>query len=445
MLKTAKPLIDKAVKLYNYLWKDIWNDFRPTFSVRLIKTLNLTVRTLASPTLRSKSYGLTYNTVLAIVPLMALLIAIGKGFGLQEVVTNQVIAIFPSQKAVTETVLQFVDSYLSQTTKGVFLGIGILFLLYTIITLLGQIEYNFNTIWGIKKSRSFANKLVDYIAVCLIVPVLIICSAGFSIFMTSAAQSFFHEPVLAPVINLMLDLLPFFLVCIALTFSFYRLPNTNVKFRYAMISGLVCGVAFQVVQMLFINGQIYVAKYNAIYGSVAFLPLLLIWLQLSWLIVLSGCVITYSAQHVFGFSYTLSSQKISAAYYRKIAVTVATVVVGRYERGENPLTIGEISSRYQLPIPMVQRIVTALKDAEQLYFVDRKSRHEMGIVPSATLLESTVAGLLSTLDTLGQQEFIPDLAQRFEAVDELMNRVSATEYASAENTKIRDLAQTANL
>ena len=310
--------VSKAKSAYGYFWSGVWKDPRKNVWTSIVKTLNLTVRSFTDTGLQNKSMSLTYSTVLALVPALALLFAISRGFGFQDMVQNELYVYFPAQQKAISTATSFVDSYLQQSSQGLFVGIGIVMLLWTLISLLSNIEDAFNSIWGIKKARSLPQKVTDYIAICLMVPVLMICSSGASIFMSTIVQDNLNLPFLTPVINNLLELAPLVMAWLAFTLSYFLIPNIKVSFKYAAISGAVCAIAFQILQLLFVNGQIYVTKYNAIYGSFAFLPLMLIWLQLSWLILLTGCVLTYSLQNVFAYNYMGDISDVSQSYRREV-------------------------------------------------------------------------------------------------------------------------------
>ncbi|MDE5774036.1 MAG: YihY/virulence factor BrkB family protein, partial [Muribaculaceae bacterium] len=341
-------LIDKAVAFGNYCWTGVWKEAQNTFKVRLIKTLNLSVRSFMDRGLQMKSAALTYSTVLAIVPALALLFAIGRGFGFQDLLAANIFSYFPSQHQALETAITFVDSYLKEASGGVFVGVGIIMLLWTLISLLSTIEEAFNNVWDIKKDRTIYQKITDYIAICMLIPVLMVCSSGVSIFMSTVVQSNVHLAFLSPLINIALELSPLVLAWLAFSLSYFLIPNTKVQFKYAAISGAVCAIAFQILQLLFVNGQIYVSKYNAIYGSFSFLPLLLIWLQLSWLVLLFGCVLTYSMQNIFAFNFLGNVTNISPDYHRKIALIVTAAIFERFKTGQKPLTHNEISEIYDI-------------------------------------------------------------------------------------------------
>lgn len=422
----------KALALAEYCWTGVWKDPRRSFGIGLIKTLNLSARSFMDRGLQTKSMSLTYSTVLAIVPAFALLFAIGRGFGFQNLLEDQLYSSFPSQRQAIATALSFVDSYLSQASQGIFVGIGLVMLLWTLISLLSTIEDAFNSIWDIRKTRSMYQKITDYIAICLVIPVLMVCSSGVSIFMGTIAQNNVQLRFLTPVINVLLELSPLFLSWLAFSLSFFLIPNTKVNFKYAAVSGGVCAIVFTVLQLLFVNGQIYVAKYNAIYGSFAFLPLMLIWLQLSWLVLLFGCVLTYSLQNVFTFNFLGDVSGVSAAYGRKITLVVATAIVKGFEAERRPMTRTEISASYDLPIRIVGRTCDKLHKAGLIYFV-MLPKDRIGLTPAIETDRLTVGELFRRVDSTGESDFIPRFStiyhDMFAEFDSLMEETYSREYA----------------
>ncbi|WP_302129260.1 YihY/virulence factor BrkB family protein, partial [uncultured Duncaniella sp.] len=281
----------RAFTLWNYYSEGVWEDNRDTAKVNLVKTLNLTVRSFMSSDLQSAACALTYRTLLAIVPALALLFAIGRGFGFQNLLQSQLYQYFPSQHKALEMAFSFVDSCLAQASEGIFVGVGIVFLLWTLISLLDSVETSFNNIWGVTVDRPFARKVTDYLAICIILPVLMICSGGLRIFMSTTIQKLLPFDFIGPVVGDILDLVSILFGCLFFAGAYALIPNTKVKLKNALITGGIAGITFQILQWLFVSGQIYVSKYNAIYGSFSFLPLMLIWMQFSWLITLAGALI----------------------------------------------------------------------------------------------------------------------------------------------------------
>ncbi|MDE6291176.1 MAG: YihY/virulence factor BrkB family protein [Muribaculaceae bacterium] len=433
-------LIEKGERLYEYCVSGVWSDPRKTMKVRLIKTINLTVQAFLNRDLQIKSMAITYQTVFAMVPALALLLAISKGFGFQEIVEKELYTYFPSQSKALSTALGFVDSYLAEASSGILVGVGIIVLLWTLISLLSNIEDAFNNIWDIKTGRNTIQKIKDYIAIFLLIPVLMILSSGISIFMSSTVLAAVPFAFMTPMVNAFMELIPLVLTWGAFTLCFWLIPNTKVEFKFAAISGAFCAVAFDVLQLLFLNGQIYVSKYNAIYGSFAFLPLMLIWLQLSWLLLLSGCGLTYSMQNVFSYNFFGNLTNVAESYFRKVLLVVTAVVYRRFHIGLSAPTRNTLSMTYGLPIRMVSSIADRLQRAGLIQKNEsRDGKDDPGLIPTTDTDRVMVKDVVARVESAGMKDFIPEFNTTYrQALDEL-NEISEKMYEAAGDKLIRDL------
>ena len=431
-------LIDSVSNSYTYITGGVWQDSRNTLKTRIAKTLNLTLSAFFNSSLQNKSMALTYSTVLSIVPAFALLVAIGRGFGLQDLLERELYKFVPSQGEVVTTALHFVDSYLSTATSGIFVGVGLIVLLWTVISLLSSIEDSFNSIWDVTTTRTLYQKITDYIAICLMIPILMICSSGMSLFMSDVIQSHLNLPFLTPLVNVAFELVPVVLSWLAFTLCYYLIPHTKVKFKYAAISGALAAIAFQVLQMLFMNGQIYVSKYNAIYGSFAFLPLMLIWLQLSWLVLLTGCMLTYSMQNVFTFNLMGDANSISNRGWHYVSLIVMTICVKRFLAKEKPLNTQQIAVNYYLPIRIVGRVVGKLKEAGLIYDVDL-GEDNSGIVPAIEVADFTAGEFLKIFDNVGETEVVPEFNRLYSGLLDATQAGFKQNYEDFRNLLIKDI------
>lgn len=426
---------------WKYCSRGVWGDTRTSFKVNLIKTLNLSVRSFLSADLQSTACALTYRMLLAIVPALALLFAIGRGFGFQNLLTSQLFGYFPSQQKALEAAFRFVDAYLAQASEGLFVGVGILFLLWTLISLVSSVEDAFNRIWGVKYGRSFWRKITDYTAIFLILPVLMICSSGLSIFMSTTLQEAIPLKFMSPAISAMLDCATIVLTCLFFTGAYMLIPNTTVKFKNALMSGILAGLAFQILQWLFVTGQLYVSKYNAIYGGFAFLPLLLIWMQLVWVICLSGAVLCYSSQNIFRFSFTSEVTDISILYRRKITLAIMAVVARRFKMGLQPLRSADFVAEYNIPTRLVEDIVAELADAGLLARVmTGKNENDYALQPATDITGLTVGRVVASVENHGASDFIPGFASEFKKIDVFTDNITGAMVGRGDNTPIADIA-----
>lgn len=431
-------MVDKVMDAWKYCSEGVWNDTRRTFGVKLIKILNLSVSSFFDRGLQIKSMALTYSTVLSIVPALALLVAIGRGFGLQDSVQNELYILFPSQHQVISTFLKFVDSYLTRATQGVFVGVGLIVLLWTLISLLSSIEDAFNNIWDVRRQRTIFRKFTDYITICLMVPVLLICSSGVSLFMSTTIQDVLYFPFLTPLVNLALELAPLFLSWLAFSFSYFLIPNTDVSFKYAAISGAIAAIGFYILQWLFLNGQIYVSNYNAIYGSFAFLPLLLVWLQFSWLLLLTGCILTYSLQNVMTYNFLGDANNISIAALHRITVIIMAVVAQRFLKHETPLTRTELAAQYNLPVRLIGKIIAQLKNAGLVSYVSRDD-NQLAIAPAREVGDMTVGDIIRSYDSMGDSELSPEFNLIYEPLLTMIDDEAADSYKPYDKLKLADV------
>ena len=398
---------------------------RDKWWVALVKTLNLSAKSFMRRDIQSQACALTYRTLLAIVPALALLIAIGRGFGLQQMLRNELFSIFPSQHTAINYALDFVDAYLSNSSGGLFVGIGLAFLLWTLISLVSNIERAFNRIWGLSSGRSLWRQISDYTAMMLILPVLMICSAGISLMVSSTLQALFDATVLPPLVSLSLKGASVVFTWLFFTAAYMLVPNTKVRFRNAVIAGVFAGTGFLVVQWLFVSGQMYVARYNAIYGSFSFLPLLLLWLQLTWMITLAGAVICYSSQNFLHFSHDEEVANISPAYDRLATIAAAAVITRRFVSGKGSTERRLLIERYDIPPQLADSIIARLHHAGVIATTIIDEKHDVyGYAPAIDPATLTVGKVCSMLDNDGHDGFIASFGERFPGVEQLRRQLS---------------------
>lgn len=432
--KAKKPsLAEKAMAVYEYVSSGVWSDTRSGWKINTVKTLNLSVRSFFNSDLQNRACGLTYQTLLAIVPALALLFAIARGFGFQNLIQSQLMASFPAQRKALETALSFVDSYLATSSEGIFVGVGIVFLLWTLISLLSTVEDSFNQIWGVAHGRSFWRKITDYTAIFLILPILMICASGITVFMSTTLQNATPLKFLSPLFGAMLDLASLVLVWLFFAGTYMLIPNAKVKIKNALLAGALAGTGFLILQWAFVSGQVYVMRYNAIYGSFAFLPLLLIWLQLVWLITLSGAVLCYSSQNIVQFAFSNEIDRISDDYKAEIDLAVLTIAVSRFVDNQPPLDELSISKHYGIPIPLVSAAARKLTGCGLLQRVVRNPGDEVtALAPASDPSELTLGDAIRTIRAHGSDDFIPDFDDRF---GQLVGAVDTAEKAMETEAK----------
>lgn len=440
--KEAKfeKLKERALKNWAYLSQGVWQDERRSWKISVIKTLNLSMRSFFNSDIQTQACAMTYRTLLAIVPALALLFAIGKGFGMSGDLQEELYTIFPAQKTAINYAMSFIDSYLKSYSEGVFVGVGVVFLLYTLISLFSNIEETFNLIWGVKDGRSFGRKIVDYTAMLLILPVVMLCASGLSITASTTLQNMVHWEFMTPIIKWVLEGLSWLMTFAFFTLLYLLMPNAKVKLANAALAGVFAGIGFRLLQWAFVSGQLYVSRYNAIYGSFSFLPLMLLWTQLTWVIIFAGGVICYSSQNIFMYSYNEALENISSSYYAKLTLAICAVVVQRFMAGEGATTAHLLVTDYRLPPRLDAMICNKLVRANILSVVDVDAKRDIkGYQPALDPDKITVELVFSRLDQLGSSNFIGDFDKNFPGVAQAYGRMHAHELELTSKMKLTDI------
>lgn len=443
-IERLKAFLNWAIHFITY---DIWRITENEVSglkeiyINAIKTIILAIRGFQSENLQTRASALTYNTMLAIVPLLAVLLGIAKGFGFQNTVREELLDYFPGHQLELDKAFEFVDSYLAQAQGGVIIGIGLILLLYTVISLISSIEDTFNDIWQINKSRPWFRKISDYLALFVILPVLMTSSSGIAIFVSTLQNSFLqHYVFLTPIVELCLHITPYVFTSLAFAGLYIALPNTKVKVVNGLIAGIIAGCAFQFFQLVYISGQIWVSKYNAIYGSFAALPLLLLWLQLSWLICLFGAELSYASQNVKKFSFERDSKNISRRYKDFLTLLIASLIIKRFANGEKPYTADELSDSYRIPIRVTTQILYMLTELKIITEVmvgndDRVIHYQ----PAMDINQISVSLLFEKIDRFGSENFKIDTKGVFNKEWKMLLKTREEMVRSNENILLKDL------
>ena len=432
-------------QIKTFLMEDIWRVTDDEVSKKrgmiynTIKIVTLSVREFVQGRVANKASALTYNTLLAIIPMLAILFAIARGFGFSNLLEDQFRSGLEGQAITAETILSFIDSYLSHTKSGIFIGVGLIMLFYTVLILTYNMESTFNSIWQVKKQRSLYRKITDYFSMLLLLPLLILLSSGISIFMSTFMKNFEEFTLLAPIIKFLVRLTPFVLTWGMFTALYIFMPNTKVKFRYAIFPGVLAGSAFQVFQYIYIGSQIWVSRYNAIYGSFAAIPMFLLWTQISWSICLYGAQLCYVAQNIRNFSFSKETESVSRRYHDFLCILIMSLICKRFQTDEIPYTAESLSDEHKIPIRLTTTILYELQDLHMVYETPVEGEdEEMGYLPSVDINRMNVGMLLNRLDEAGSEAFKIDRS-RYNAPWEALTKAREDYYESTKKILLKDL------
>ncbi len=279
-------LMSRVGKLRGYLEADIWRvrarelPGKKSFLIRQIRIFLLAFRGFREDKCQLRASALTFYSLLSVVPILAMAFGVSKGFGMDKLLEERILERFQEQQEVASRLIAFATSFLENTKGGIIAGVGVALLFWTIVKVLGNIEQSFNDIWGVKQGRTLARKFTDYLSLMLIAPLLFIMSGSVTVLITSEVTAIMEKisilGAVGPLIFTLLKLLPYMMIWLLFTVLYMMMPNTRVKFRSALFGGVIAGTIYQLVQWVYINFQIGVSSYGAIYGSFAALPLLLV-------------------------------------------------------------------------------------------------------------------------------------------------------------------------
>lgn len=404
---------------------DVWriNDSEETWwrrmGIGLTRRIAITVDGFLENNLTSYAAGLTYNCLLAAVPVLAIIFAVARGFNFGAVIEEQLRANLSISDDITNTVFEFIDSYLAHTHSGIFLGFGLLILLYTVVMFTSNIETAFNTIWHVRSSRNIYRRIIDYVTVFVILPLLIVVTSGFSVFLITLTSLLSDYVVLSSTMEFVIKVTPIILWCIAFVALYKLMPNTHVRWRSTLVPGLIAGALFQFVQYLYIHYQIVLSSYNAIYGTFAALPMFMLWLNISWIICLIGAQLSYANQCVDEYAFTKSSENMSRCDHDSLCIFLMAHIAHRFHEGMPSYTAHILSRETGLPHTLVQGLLDELTTVGLLSETHDDSGMRQQYLPKQDIHRITVNKVIRSLDNNGKGR----ISQRWAIGNDIWNRI----------------------
>jgi membrane protein len=374
---------------------------------------------------------------------MALAFGIAKGFGMQKILQKELLEKMKGQEEIVQQFINLANNTLEQTKGGLIAGIGIVILVLLIIKLLSNIEKSFNDIWGIAHPRPFGRKLSDYLSVLFVAPLLIILSSSITVFVTTKITLITNEiNLLGPVsfiVLFLLKFLPYLFIWFLFSFMYIFMPNTKVSFKSGILRGIVAGTIYELVQWFYITFQVGVTKYGAIYGSFAVLPLFMIWLQISWLIVLFGAEITFAHQHVDTYELEPRSLDTSSSLKRLLALGIAHICINNFSRGDKPWNGGEIANALGIPVRLTNQILYDLVRCGILSETIGEDEKAPLYQPARDIDTLSINFIIQALDELGNKEIPLIHSEEIDRISECVEEIKKTIDNSEANLLLKDI------
>ena len=412
-----------------------WHDPAVRMVVRFYKLIYYMVRGLLSHGTLVRSAALTYYTIMSLVPIIAVAFAVVKGFGLADGLVNSLYGLMPQSPEVIDYLVSFAENTLARTRGGLVAAVALVALFWAVIQMFSSIESAFNNIWEVKTTRSIARQLSDYLAVMLIVPIFWIVANSAGRFMEEALG--FDESWYFVLLSKLMSML---FIWLMFTLLYLIIPNAKVKFRSALTAGIAAGTIFLLFQWGYVYAQKAMTSYNAIYGSFAALPLFLIWIQISWEILLIGGELSFTYQNIARFGEEQEWRHISYDQRRQVMLATMLLIVRNFRDRGGAIPVDELREKLNLPTRVVNDVLFQLTCAGQLIEVHKSDdERETSYAPAYDITQMTVYGLLQAVEQHGDKrlEFTP--SADIEHVEEVLNRLTGEALHSKENRRLIDL------
>ncbi len=387
----------------------IWNIDESTYKgwrrwmIRILKFLIIIVESFTKDNLINYASALTYSSMMAAVPVLAIVFAVARGFGFGELVENKLRESIRLNDDITEHILTFINSYLNNTHSGIFLGVGLIMLLYVVVSLTSNIETAFNSIWHVGNSRNVYRRFTDYVSVFFLLPIAIIVTSGISLFLMTFRSFLPDYQLVNNTIQLLVQLAPGLLLTLALMLLYKLMPNTQVKFRHVILPSILAAATFQTVQYFYLHYQIKLSSYNAIYGSFAAIPLFMLWLQISWTICLIGARMCYASQNMEDYVFERSSQNLSRRYRDAICLLLMSRICKRFAAAGTPFTIATLAQNTRLPQSLVKLLLEELVQMRLLVSFNNESGTQTHYLPAMDINHMTIENILNHIDSMGTE------------------------------------------
>ncbi len=431
-------LTDLQEKFNTLIWRtDLKNlNIFQVCAIRALRIFYATGRDLSGglPSLRAMS--LVYTTLLSIVPLLAVSFSVLKGFGahnqLEPVLTNLLEPLGDKGLQVSQQIISFVDNM----KVGVLGSLGLFFLIFTVLSLVKKIESAFNYTWRIQITRNIFQRFSNYLSVILIGPLLLFTAAGLTAsFNTSiVVEKFLSIEPFGTILLVIGETIPFILTIITFTLIYILIPNTKVRFRSALYGAVTATILWKLIGALFTAFIVDSTNYTAIYSTFAILIIFMLWIYISWLIVLTGASISYYHQNPDRISDQSQVIRLSCRLREKLALTVMRLIATSFHHNEKTWTLKSLAKAIKISEPALMMIISALLKNNLLARTGEKNAH---FLPSQSLENIS---LVMILDAARSAEETPLLrADDVESVPQVNEVIATVENAIADSTKNRTL------
>lgn len=432
------------------LWLKLPEQRGPRFLYRALRMGVLIVEGFIKSDVFTLSAALTYQVIFALVPLLVVMLSFVKGLGgfssaggtVQDFLLKNILpkmgTTSPDGQGGTDLAKQ-IDTFINNVNATAIGVVGGLALLYTAISLLTSIEKVFNRIWGIKEHRTMLHRFLVYWVILTVSPILLAASLSMTTFVTSNklyAWLTTHVPFFG---TATLVLTPFFVAWVMFTVFYIIMPNTRVHPGAALIGALISGTAWEGMKTVYFWYNTHFVSNYKFYGALGSIPIFLLWLYLSWIIVLFGAEVAFAAQHVNTYKREIEQTRLSAADRDRLSLVVCVEVVRAFIRGDRPPVGEEVANALNSPVRHVNEILYELTSQGILRSVSLPERKDPGYLPSKDPSVMTARDVLSAVRTYGDESTLP-ANPAADPLYDLIDRAEAQAMAPLSAVTLRELS-----
>jgi membrane protein len=407
MVKKKISDFQQAIKkIAHFISVDIWRlslkdlSYWKTVLITQLRIVILALRGIQEDKVMLRASALTFYSIFSIVPAVALAFSIAGGLGLEAYLEQQLQIALAGREEVFHWIMELTETFLAEINEGTLAVVGLAALIYTVGKLLAHMEKSFNEIWQVGKGRRWIRKFTDYLTIILIAPLFFIIAGAITIYLNTQAREV-EITLLSPLLLFLVRLLPYILIWIVLTLLYIVMPNTSVPFTSALAAGIVAGTIFQLVQWAYLSLQILASGYSTMYGSFAALPLLLVWMQVSWIVVLFGAELSFANHNVEKYEFEADIKNISPFNKKVLSLYILHLLVANFQKGEKALTPKQISNNLEIPNSLVRSILNELEAVELIVETRADRTKESTYQPALDIQQITVQMALQRLDHRG--------------------------------------------
>lgn len=441
-------MFKKVIEINKFLTKDLWNinlndsSKKKLYLIRKLRIIISVFEDFKNDKCQLRAAALTFYTILSIVPALAIGYYVAKGFGYEKTMENSIINFFPLISELLTKAFEITKGVVYNTKKDLVAIIGIIILFWSVMRVLSSVESSFNDIWRVKKHRTLVRKFTDYFTIMIITPIFIISSKILNDTVKEVLLNFASKTgsksLIKMIMFLSLKFAPFLVICLLFSIIYIIMPNTKVKLKTGLVSGLVAGFLYQILQIFYIKFQFGLSRYNEIYGSLAFLPIFLIWIRLSWSILLLGVELAFSYQTINKYEVKIDRVKLSNHLKKQLALLITSVIVKNFEKINKPISSTEISLKLKLPLRIILEIINKLIASNVITEVNSMDEKENGYNPSFDINKLRVMDVLCLLDKKGGNYDV-DSREEFLKLNMILDSFESLNKSNAGNILLKDL------